>query len=435
MEELPILILLLVLSGFFSGAEIALFSLGPEKIQALKNKAKTSREKKRAARLELVKSDVDKLLVTILIGNNVVNVAASSMATVVALKTSQELGMGDNSSLIIGVVTGVMTFLILIFGEIIPKVFAHKYALKFSLWVAPIIQFLSLILWPLVTPIAYISKQFSGKEEKKHGLSEDEIKAVLELSENEGQIEKGEKELFERVLEFDQHKVEAIMTPRSKIFSLPDNMPTMEALAEIKEASFSRIPIFHEDSDNIVGILRVQSLVEEFMKDDFREKNLANLSLLPPMKIPLTMKIDTLLRKFQAEKTHLALVFNEHGGMIGLITLEDIMEEIFGEFEDEEDEEVILIQRTGKNSFNCLAEVELEQIEKFVEDNFAGKNYKYPWTVEDENNTLAYFLLKKLERFPEEGEIIKLKEDKHTFIFNVQKVNAEQIQEVLVTVK
>jgi CBS domain containing-hemolysin-like protein len=301
MEEIPILILLLFLSGFFSGAEIALFSLGPEKIQALKNKAQTAREKKRAARLELVKSDVDKLLVTILIGNNVVNVAASSIATVVALKLGEQFGLGENASLVIGIVTGVMTFLILVFGEIIPKVFAHKYALKFSLWVAPVIQFLSWILWPIVAPISFLSKKFAGKKEKTHGLSEEELKAALELSENEGRIEKDEKELFERVLEFDQHKVETIMTPRSKIFSLPDNMSTMEALEEIKEANFSRIPVYHEEIDNIIGILRVQSLVEEFLKEGFREKNLANLSLMAPMKIPLTMKIDTLLKKFQEE--------------------------------------------------------------------------------------------------------------------------------------
>ncbi len=435
MEEIPILILLLLLSGFFSGAEIALFSLGPEKIQALKNKAKNSREKKRAARLELVKSDVDKLLVTILIGNNVVNVAASSIATVVALKLGENLGFGENASLVIGAVTGIMTFLILVFGEIIPKVFAHKYALKFSLWVAPVIQFLSFILWPIVTPISFLSRKFAGNKEKTHGLTEEELKAALELSEHEGRIEKDEKELFERVLEFDQHKVEAIMTPRNKIFSLPDKMSTMEALKEIKEANFSRIPVYHEELDNIIGILRVQSLVEEFLKPDFSEKNLANLSLTPPMKIPLTMKIDTLLKKFQAEKTHLALVYNEHGGMIGLITLEDIMEEIFGEFEDEEDEKIQLIQRTGKNSFKCLAETELEQLEVFIKENFAGFSGKFPWTLEEENKTLAYFLLEKLERFPKEDEIIELKKDEHVFIFTAKKVDDEQIKEVEVIVK
>lgn len=435
MEELPILILLLVLSGFFSGAEIALFSLGPEKIQALKNKAKSEKEKRKVARLELVKSDVDKLLVTILIGNNVVNVAASSIATVVAIKMGQNFGMSENASLIIGIVTGVMTFLILIFGEIIPKVFAHKYALKFSLWVAPVIQFLSWILWPIVTPIAFISKKFSGGKKKLHGLSEDELKAALELSENEGQIEKEEKELFERVLEFDEHNVETIMTPRSKIFSLPDNMPVMEALEEISEASFSRIPIYHEDNDNIIGILRVQSLIDEFLKNNFKEKNLANLSLISPIKIPLTMKINSLLKKFQAEKNHLALVFDEYGGMIGIITLEDVLEEIFGEFEDEEDQEMNLIQRDGKNSFRCNAEVELEQIEYFIEKNFAGFTAKYPWTLEDENKTLAYFLLEKLERFPDEGEEIVLKEEKTTFTFKVKKVEEEQIKEVIVLVK
>ncbi len=430
MNDILLLVLLLLLSGFFSGTEIALFSLGAEKIQALKNKARTKKMKQKVARLELLKSDSNKLLVTILIGNNVVNVAASSMATVLAMKIGMDMGLPGDSNMIIGIVTGVMTFLILIFGEITPKAIAHKYALPVSLFAAPIIKFLGIILWPIVTPIAIVTQKFTGSGKQLHGLTEDELKAAIELSEREGSIESEEKELFERVLEFDEHSVRTIMTPRSKIFSLPDNMPVTEALEKITEEKFSRVPIFHENSDNIIGILKVQSLVEEFLKPDFTKKNLANLSLLPPMKVPLTMKIDTLLREFQNESTHLALVLDEHGALIGVITLEDILEEIFGEFEDEGDETDVLIRRTGKLSFECSAEAELEQIAEYIKKTLGhhAPRKNWPWKQQDENKTLSYFLLEKLERFPEKGEKITIEEMGNEFVFTIKKVEDERIQ-------
>lgn len=432
MNEISILVVLLILSGFFSGTEIALFSLSPEKIQALKNRAKTKKEEQQVARLELLKSDANKLLVTILIGNNVVNVAASAMATVVALRIGADMGMAENSNTIIGIVTGVMTFLILVFGEITPKAIAHKYALQFSLFSAPILRFLEFILWPIITPIAAITSKFTGSGEQAKGLTEEELKAAIELSEKEGRIETEEKELFERVLEFDEHSVETIMTPRSKIFSLPDNLPVPEALGQITKETFSRIPIYHEKSDDIVGVLKVQSLVSEFLKPDFKNKKVANLSLLPPMKIPLTMKIDTLLREFQNESTHLAFVLDEHGSLIGLITLEDILEEIFGEFEDETDEADIMIRRTGKRLFECRAEIELEQIEEYVKKTLghSAPHKHWPWEREDENKTLSYFLLEKLERFPAKGEKIPFEKMGHKFTFVIKKTEEEKIETV-----
>jgi len=437
MNEIGLLVLLLILSGFFSGAEIALFSLSPEKIQALKNKAKTKKEEKKALQLELLKSDSSKLLVTILLGCNVVNVAASAMATVVALRMANEMGVGENTNTVIGVVTGVMTFLLLVFGEITPKSIAHRYALSFSLFAAPILKFLSVVLWPIVTPLASISKKFTGSEKQAHGLTEDELKAAIELSEKEGRIEMEEKELFERVLEFDEHDVESIMTPRSKIFSLPDKMSVPEALKKIAESTFSRIPVFHENSDDIVGVLKVQSLVAEFLKADFKNKKLANLSLLPPMKIPLTMKIDTLLREFQNESTHMAFVLDEHGALIGLITLEDILEEIFGEFEDEADETDVLIRRTGKRSFECSADIELEQIEEYVKKalGHSAPTKHWPWEREDENKTLSYFLLEKLERFPKKSEEIALDKMGNKFKFTVKKAEEEKIETVMFTLQ
>jgi putative hemolysin len=150
------------------------------------------------------------------------------------------------------------------------------------------------------------------------------------------------------------------------------------------------------------------------------------------MKIPLTMKIDTLLREFQHEKTHLALVLDEHGSLIGLITLEDVLEEIFGEFEDEQDEQLQLIRRAGKNTFECHAEIELEQIENFVKETLgrAAPRKYWPWTLEEENKTLSYFLLEKLERFPTLGEKITLEENGRKFSFTIKKSDGERIEVV-----
>lgn len=436
MEEIPILLLLLILSGFFSGAEIALFSLSPAKLHAYKENAKTAKEKKRINYLEKIKSDHNKLLVTILIGNNIVNIAASSMATMFALTFATDIGVAKNTSLVIGMVTGIMTFLILIFGEITPKSLAHKYALQFSLIAAPILKFLQIALFPIVYPIALLTKTFSGGEDILHGLSEDELKAAVQLSAKEGQIDAEEQELVEKVLEFNEHTVEIIMTPRSKIFGLPDNTPVKEAILQIAEENYSRIPIFHENVDDIIGILKVQNLLTETLQEGFESKNVANTSLLKPEKVPRTMKIDTLLRLLQETKNHMALVYDEHGGLIGLITLEDALEEIFGEFEDETDETISQIRRTGKNSFSCSGEIELEHIENFLKENLdEDAPSKMPWPKEIENNSLSYFFLEKLERFPEVDETIDISTEEKLFHFEVKKVDQEKIEEVSIVIK
>lgn len=435
MNDLLLLFFLLILSGFFSGAEIALFSLGSERIHALKKNAKSKKQRHKIARLELLKSRPNRLLVTILVGNNVVNIAASAMATVLAIKTAEQMGMVGDTSTVVGAVTGIMTFLILIFGEVTPKALAHKYALQFSLFCTPIISFLQFLLYPLVVPLALLIKKFSGNQQITDGMSEDELKAAIELSEREGMIESEEKELFEKVLEFDEHSVESIMTPRSKIFALPDTTTLLEAHRTIGEGRFSRTPIYHEDMDQVVGILTIHTLLGELIEANQSKKTVVNLPLLQPLKIPPTMKIDTLLREFQKQKMHMALVYDEHGGLIGLITMEDVMEEIVGEIQDEQDEMEFSIRRDGKHSFICDSNTELEHIEGFIRDKMGLSFEEFPWPVQDENNTLNYFLLEKLERFPTKGETLELSVEDKKFIFTVKKVDGEKIEQIEVTIK
>ena len=431
MDEVPLLVLLLLLSGFFSGAEIAIFSLGQEKIQALKKSTTSEKKLRRITRLELLKASPSKLLVTILIGNNVVNVASSALATVLATNFAMTHGFEGRTGMVIGIVTGIMTFLILLFGEIAPKTFAHKHAVKFALFVTPILNMLRIVLYPIVVPLANLVDKFAGEKETKHGLSEDELKAAIELSEKEGEIETEEKEMVEKVLEFNEHSVESIMTPRSKIFALPDDTPVVDALEKYGEVKFSRIPIYHETVDQVLGILTVHALAERAIDKDFKSMKVANLRLINPLKIPTTMKIDSLLREFQKVKTHMALVLDEYGGVVGLITLEDLMEEIFGDIEDEQDEERVYIRRAGKRMFLCSPDIELEQIEDFLQKELgkaAPRNF--PWGLENENKTLGYLILEKLERFPEKGEKVVIEGHRVKFELLVHKVDEEKMKEV-----
>ena len=397
MSEIILLLVLLLLSGFFSGAEIALFSLTPEKIKALRNAAIGDRALQKVMRLEALKSDPRRLLVTILIGNNVVNVASSALATVMGTRVATGYGFGDNEALVLGVVTGVMTFALLLFGEITPKSLAHKHATKFSLFVAPILAVMQMLLWPIVAPLAALVHKLSGEEEQEnHGLTEDELKAALELSEQEGKIDQDEKEWVEKILEFGEHTVENVMTTRSKILAFEDDTPITEALAQIREEKFS-------------GILSVHGILEKMSDKGFSKLKVANLPLNKPYKIPVTMKIDTLLNEFRQEKTHMALVYDEHGGLVGLITLEDVLEEIVGEIQDEQDEETLDIRQTGKTSFTLNSETELEQLEDFITERLNGDTPEdWPWELEDENKSVGLFLLERLEKFPEVGEVIAL---------------------------
>jgi CBS domain containing-hemolysin-like protein len=436
MDELPLLFLLLILSGFFSGAEIAFFSIGQERISAALKTTKSKAKKRKIKRLELLLSDPNKLLVTILIGNNVVNIAASAIATVVATNFANANGFGDKTSLVVGSVTGVMTLLVLIFGEITPKAIAHKYAMQFAIFSTRILTTMQFILFPIIFPLARIIEKFSGNEKRRYGMNEEELKAAVEISEQEGTIEFDEKELVQKVLEFDEHTVEAIMTPRSKVFALEEKTKIKDAVIEIADKNFSRVPIFRERDDlkiEITGILTIHSLVDFLAKNKkLNSETIQNLSSKKPFKIPPTMKIDVLLRQFQKQKTHLACVLDEHGGLVGIITLEDVIEEIFGEFNDENDKSAP-IKQIGKNKFWASAEIELEQIEKFLNEKTEQKIVT-PWELDDENKSVAGFLLEKLERFPNDNEQKTIKKNGVKFIFKIKKSNEETIESVEINI-
>ena len=430
MSEVALLLALLFLSGVFSGSEIAFFSLSSEKLQAFKNATKDRARIQKIQQIELLKSQSNKLLVTILLCNNVVNIASSAIATFLAISWAQSIGIEQNESLIIGMVTGVMTFLILLFGEITPKSLAHRHAFRFALIFAPIFRVLEWALAPVILPLTFLVEKFSKGEKLKTGLSEDELKAAIELSQKAGKIDADEKELVHNVLEFGDILAEEIMTPRSEIFALSGGRNPTAALAEISEAGFSRIPIFGKDSDEILGILTLYILVQHLAEKADDSAKIADLPLLEPLEIPPSLRIDNLLKLFQKEKKHLALIYDENGGLIGLVTLEDVLEEIFGEFFDENDE-ILSIRRIGKNKFLADGKIEMEQVEKYFRDKKVIKNEtKIPWIFDDENKSLAAFLLEKFQKFPSQNEKTEISNDEMRITFQVHSAGEHRIEKV-----
>ena len=331
------LVFLLVLSAFFSGSETALTSLG-------KLKTKSLIEKKRKT-LSAWLSDPDSLLTTILVGNNIVNISAAVLLTFILMRLFGETTAGK-----IGAIsTGVMTFLILIFGEIAPKTYARNNAERVALRAIKLLNFFSYILSPLVKFFLFVAEQlirFCGGRKRKFEpfMTEDEIRGLISLGEEEGVLEEEKKEMLEGIFEFGETKVREVMIPRPDIVAIEIGANLEDVFKLAISAGHSRILVFKEKIDNVVGILYVKDLLSLWPKGE--TKPLSEL-MRTPYFVPEAKKVDELLREFKSKRIHIAVVVDEYGGTAGLVTIEDLIEEIVGEIEDEYDhakkEEIIIL--------------------------------------------------------------------------------------------
>lgn len=297
-------IVLFLLSGFFSGTEIALMSLPNHKIDSLvKQKLFGSKA------LAHIKSHTDKLLITILVGNNLVNVYAAALATQISITLAKSSGMEE--SLAIGLATGIITLLILIFGEIVPKSFATKNAEMISLKVAPIYKFLMLILAPVIFILEILIRIFTGKNVATK-VTEEEIESFLDLGKDSGTLEEEEHERLKNTLEFADTLVDEIMIPRVKVDAIPDDMTIEQALEYYLEHTHSRIPVYHKQIDNIIGIINVRDMLRE-KRSGNRKKQLSSLHFKKFLKVPINQPIDILLESFKTSRQHIAIVMDEYG--------------------------------------------------------------------------------------------------------------------------
>ena len=318
------IILLLIGSAFFSSSEIAYASANRSRLR----KAAEAGSKAGKWALE-ISEHYDKALCTVLIGNNLVNIASSSVATVIAMALVGDAG--------VAIATGVMTFLLLIFGEILPKQLAKQYCDSYALAVAPILKLCMVITAPLVrlfmAMIAQLSKLWGGSQDAS--ITYEDLVTVIEAVEEEGIIDEDCSELLQSAIEFDETEAQEIVTHRVEMTALDISDPVEELIETALNCEYSRIPVYEDTIDNIIGILPVNQLLKELL--DTHTPDIRAL-LQEPVFVPQTRELPELLEQMRRSKFHMAVVTDDHGGTLGIVTMEDILEELVGEIWDETDE-------------------------------------------------------------------------------------------------
>jgi magnesium and cobalt exporter, CNNM family len=381
LTQFIVLIVLLFLSGFFSSAETALFSISRTKaIHLAKQGDRWTRLVKR------MKDDPHRLLSTILIGNNVVNVGAAALATALAI------GLFPNYA--VGLATGVMTLLILIFGEVFPKSIATRNNVLIARLTIFPIYWLSLLFWPIIWFLNFIPR-LTGKIKKTPAATEEELMTFVEVVEEEGEIKEEEKELIENIFEFDDTSASEILTPRGDMYVIDaDDVSNLE---EIVQSGFTRVPVIEGDIDHVIGIVNIKDLFLHHLTSG--EKIDIRSIMTEPYFVPEHKKLDQLMQQFKKRKNHLAIVVDEHGGVSGLITLEDALEELVGEITDETDKEEPHIVRIKEGEWVVPGKADIEDVNETIA--MAVPDLK-------DYDTFSGYVLHEIGRIPEEKEEIVL---------------------------
>jgi CBS domain containing-hemolysin-like protein len=388
--EIATLSVLIGLSGFFSGLEVALVGVRKSKVVQLFNEGK-----KGSKALHKLKTNPSWMMSSVNLGNNLVNVGASALATSVAIRFFGNDGLG--------IAVGVMTFLILVFGEITPKTYCNANSTKIALRYAPVLLMFSYVFYPVVKFFEVITKgvvKMTGSSYTPPPITEEDIKGVIDQGLEEKALEKEEMELVHGALKFDDTVIRSVMTPRVKMFSLNSKMILFEALPKINQSGHSRIPIFGETSEDIVGFIHVRDVLKELEKDN-KMITLEEMARKPVF-ASQEKRVSSLLKEMKGRKTHMAIVIDEHGGVEGLVTLEDLLEEIVGEIEDETD----LTRETGyekidEDTIITNGDIEIDIINEI---------FKTKIPDGDDYASLNGLLHERLQDIPQEGDKVEIQE-------------------------
>lgn len=346
----------IIFSGFFSSSETALTSLSELKVKHL-----LQEKGERAKDLELWLLHPNKVLNTILIGNNIVNILGS----VVAAEVSNKI-FGSSA---IAIATGVMTFLVLIFGEIVPKTFAKHNAESLALFIIKILKIFYFFFYPIsfvLNKLVKIIIKLSGGNVENSGpkITEDELEFLISVGEKEGVLENQKKEMLHNIFEISETTAKEVMVPRTDLVAIKYGTDINEILNVLANTEYSRIPIYEGKMDNILGILHVKDLLK-YVSKDVQQLDIKTI-LRKPYFVPSTKKIDDLLREFQVNRIHFAIVVDEYGGVDGIVTLEDILEEIVGEIRDEydkdENDEIIQLD---ENTYEVDPRIDIDDFSEF----------------------------------------------------------------------
>jgi gliding motility-associated protein GldE len=408
-------VVLLCISALISASEVALFSLSPKSREDLR-KSSSTRDK-------TVLQVYDKpkiLLATILIASNLINIGIVLISQIIAEK---ELSSIENPVVAFLIQVVSVTFLILLFAEVIPKVFANQHSLSVARLMAFPISILEKVLYPLSYVLIKSTSFIDKKVQKKtHSISVEDLSHALDLTIS-ADMPEPEKKILKGIVKFGQVNVKQIMTPRMDVAAIEYNTPFRKLMEDILASGYSRIPVYRESIDKISGILSVKDLLPFLDKeDDFKWQSL----LREPFFVPENKKNDDLLKEFQHRKIHMAIVVDEYGGTSGIVTLEDVIEEIVGEINDEFDDDDLIYSKLDEQNYVFEGKISLNDLSRKL----AIDSALFELPSGREADTLAGFLLEYTGSIPKKGEEVKYKD----YIFTVESADNRKIKRVKVTV-
>ena len=413
--QLTLVLFLLISSALISGAEVAFFSLQIKSLEDTEDAELTQSIKRVISLLKKPK----RLLATILVANNFINIAIVLLFASLSKTIFKSI---ENQLIVLFIEIGIITTIILIFGEILPKIYANRNALAFSKRIAPIIRFLDkfLLFWvtyPMSQTTIFLERRLG---DKKNQLSVDQLSQALELT-GEDETTSDEQRILEGIVNFGSTDTREVMCPRIDMFALSDELTLEEIIPLILDQGFSRIPVFNEKKDNIKGILYIKDLLPNLKTPNYEWQTL----LKPPIYVPENKKLDDLLKEFQQKKNHLAIVVDEYGGTSGLITLEDIMEEIVGDISDEFDEQDLSYSKLDENTFIFEAKISLKDFFRIIK----LEETEIFETIKGDAETLAGLLLEITKKFPKRGQKIKFE----GYQFIIEEIGKFRIKQVKVS--
>ncbi len=417
-----ILVVLILINAFFASAEIAFISLNDAKIDLLAKEGD-----KKAKKIQNMLKNPSKFLATIQIGVTLAGFLSSAFASdTFADKLSPMLNnwipnvsISTWKSVSIIIITIILSYFTLVFGELVPKRIAMKYYEKVSFASIGIIKTISIITAPFVKFLTFstniISKLFGVTGEEEDNVTEEEIRMMVDVGEEKGTIQEEEKEMINNVFEFNDKFVSEIMIPRNKIFALDIDMTIAEVIEKLSvDMRYSRIPVYDENMDNIKGIIYIKDLLISNKNKNSKIKSLVKEAYF----VSETKRVNELFQELRKDKKQIAIVLDEYGGTAGMVTMEDILEEIVGEIYDEYDKETDKFKKIDNNTFLFDASIALYDVEKFLNIEIE----------EEDVDTLGGYLIKKLDRIPKDGEKPVVETEKVTY--KIEKVKDRQIIKV-----
>ena len=413
-----VFLLLLILSAFFSGSETAFFSLTKATINKLAQSKKLS-----SRQVAILLNEPKKLLIAIIIGNTLANVVTASLAAVLTTRFSREHGL-QSEVLLLFLNVLVVTFVILFFSEIIPKLTAVKNARKLAMSLSLPLTFFYYLFYPVTVFFDFITRLITsalGIDKDKFTLSEEELRALVDVGEEKGALQKDEKEMIHSIFEMGETMAREIMVPRTDMVCIEKSATLNQVLTIVKDKLHSRLPVYADKVDNIIGILHLKDLLPFIKKRNMGSFNLEKLAR-PPYYVPEQKKLNELLREFQTKRIHMAIVVDEYGGTSGLVTLEDVIEEIVGEIQDEYDSETPEFRRISETSFLVDGGMSLDDINEEL-------GLELP--TEEGVDTLAGFLLGQFGSVPRSKEKITY----NGYEFIIEKATKKRIHLVKILVK